>query len=145
MEIERLPSSEGLPLPGYESEGASGMDVRAAVRERLAIAPGEVKLVPTGLKVALPRGCELQVRPRSGLALKHGVTVLNTPGTVDSDYRGELGVILANFGGEAFIVERGMRIAQLVVQPVERAEIVEVKALPPTERGEGGFGSSGLK
>ena len=121
------------------------MDVRAAVREKLVIAPGEVKLVPTGLRVAVPRGYELQVRPRSGLALKHGVTVLNTPGTVDSDYRGELGVILANFGSDAFVVERGMRIAQLVVEPVERAEIVEVKVLPPTERGEGGFGSSGLK
>ena len=145
VEIERLPASEGLPLPGYESAGASGMDVRAAVPEKVALAPGEVKLIPTGLRIAVPRGYEVQVRPRSGLALKHGVTVLNAPGTVDSDYRGELGVILANFGGEAFAVERGMRVAQLVVQSVERAEVIEVEALPPTERGEGGFGSSGLK
>ncbi len=132
-------------MPGYESAGASGMDVRAAVGEKVSVAPGEVRLIPTGLGLAVPRGFEIQVRPRSGLALKHGVTVLNAPGTIDSDYRGELGVILANLGKEPFTVERGMRIAQLVVVPVERAEMVEVEALPPTERGEGGFGSSGLK
>lgn len=132
-------------MPGYESAGASGMDVRAAVGEKVSVAPGEVRLIPTGLRLAVPHGFEIQVRPRSGLALKHGVTVLNAPGTIDSDYRGELGVILANLGKKPFTVERGMRIAQLVVVPVERAEMVEVEALPPTERGEGGFGSSGLK
>ena len=121
------------------------MDVRAAVEERVTVGPGEVRLIPTGLKLAVPRGYEVQVRPRSGLALKHGVTVLNAPGTIDSDYRGEVGVILANLGKEPFTVERGMRIAQLVVAPVERAKIVEVEALPPTDRGEGGFGSSGLR
>ena len=121
------------------------MDVRAAVQKKVLVAPGEVKLIPTGFKLAIPRGFEVQVRPRSGLAIRHGVTVLNAPGTVDSDYRGEVCIILANFGKEPFTVERGMRIAQLVVQRVERAEITEVEELPPTERGEGGFGSSGLK
>ncbi len=143
--MERLPASEGLPLPGYESAGASGMDVRAAVEDSVALAPGEARLIPTGLKLAVPRGYEVQVRPRSGLAVKHGVTVLNAPGTVDSDYRGEVGIILVNLGRESFSVERGMRIAQLVVAPVERAEVVEAGTLPPTDRGEGGFGSSGVK
>jgi dUTP pyrophosphatase len=126
------------------SEGASGMDLRAAVDGQLVIQPGQVKLVPTGLHVAVPPGYEAQVRPRSGLALEHKVTVLNAPGTVDSDYRAEVGVILVNFGEEPFTIERGMRIAQMVICRAHRAELVEVDELEETERHLGGFGSTGL-
>jgi len=125
------------------SEAAAGMDVCAAVEEPLTLEPGDVKLVPTGLYVAVPEGYEIQVRPRSGLALKHGLTVVNAPGTIDADYRGEVGVIVGNVGREAFTITRGMRIAQLVVAPVERAEVRLVEELPESGRGEGGFGSSG--
>jgi dUTP pyrophosphatase len=141
--VTRLPHAEGLPLPAYATEGAAGMDLVAAVTAPLAIGPGERALVPTGLCIALPAGYELQVRPRSGLALKHGITLPNTPGTVDEDYRGELQVIVMNAGREPFTVERGMRIAQAVVAPVTRAGWREVESLPYTRRGEGGFGSTG--
>ena len=142
----RLARKEGcgdLPLPAYMSPGASGMDLCASVETQTTLARGKTMLVPTGLYLSIPHGYEAQVRPRSGLALKHGVTVLNTPGTIDSDYRGEVGIILANFGEKDFVIERGMRIAQLVIQRVESADFVEVEALSDTERGLDGFGSTG--
>ena len=143
--VTRLPHGEGLPLPAYATEGAAGMDLLAAVTAPLTIAPGGRVLVPTGLRIALPPGYEMQVRPRSGLALKHGITMPNTPGTVDEDYRGELQVIVMNAGTEPFTVERGMRIAQAVIAPVTRAAWVEADTLPETRRGEGGFGSTGTR
>jgi dUTP pyrophosphatase len=143
--VVRLPHAEGLPLPAYATPGAAGMDLLAAVTEPVVIPPGGRTLVPTGLRIALPHGYELQVRPRSGLALKHGITMPNTPGTVDEDYRGELQVIMMNAGTEPFTVERGMRIAQAVVAPVTRATWRETDALPDTTRGEGGFGSTGTR
>jgi len=139
--ITRLPRGEGLPLPSYASEGAAGLDVVAA--EDLTLAPGERHAVATGFAIAIPPGYEVQVRPRSGLALKHGITCLNTPGTIDSDYRGEVKVILANLGAEPFEVKRGERIAQLVPAPVLRAKFAEVEGLDETQRGAGGFGSTG--
>ena len=145
IQVARLPHAEGLPLPSYATEGAAGMDLLAAVTAPLTIPPGGRALVPTGLRIALPHGHELQVRPRSGLALKHGITVPNTPGTVDEDYRGELQVIVLNAGAEPFTVERGMRIAQAVVAPVTRASWREVDTLPDTSRGTGGFGSTGSR
>jgi dUTP pyrophosphatase len=141
--VERLPSAEGLPLPSYATEGAAGMDLLAAVTAPVTLRPGERALIPTGLRVALPAGHEWQIRPRSGLALKHGVTVANAPGTVDEDYRGEVGVILVNLGSEPFVIERGARIAQAVLAPVTRASLHEAASLPATRRGEGGFGSTG--
>ena len=141
--VRRKAGTEDLPLPRYMSEAAAGMDVCAAVEEPLTLEPGDVKLVPTGLYVAVPEGYEIQVRPRSGLALKHGLTVVNAPGTIDADYRGEVGVIAGNVGREALVITRGMRIAQLVVAAVERAEVRLVEELPGSGRGEGGFGSSG--
>jgi dUTP diphosphatase len=144
MKIRRLPSSEGLPLPAYQSAGAAGMDLHAAVGEDLVIEPGGIVLVPTGLAVAIPEGFEGQVRPRSGLAVKHGISLPNTPATIDSDYRGEIRVPMINLGREAFRVSRGMRIAQLVVAPVARVTWDEVADLPPTARAGGGFGHSGV-
>ena len=141
IQLIRLPHGEGLPLPAYTSSEAVGLDVRAA--EDLTLQPGERHAVATGFAIAIPHGYEVQVRPRSGLAIKHGITCLNTPGTIDSDYRGEVKVILANLGQEPFGVRRGERIAQLVPAPVLRADFVEVAALEETERGEGGFGSTG--
>ena len=143
--ILRLPHAEGLPLPAYETAGSAGMDLRAAIPEgeALTLAPGARTLVPTGLKIALPQGLEAQVRPRSGLALKHGVTCLNSPGTIDSDYRGEVGVILINHGQEPFVIRRGERIAQMVIARHERIYWVESDALDETARGAGGFGSTG--
>lgn len=145
LRIERLPHADGLPLPAYETSGSAGMDLRAALADDapLTLAPGARALVPTGLKIALEPGFEAQVRPRSGLALKHGITCLNSPGTIDSDYRGEVGVILANLGQEPFVVRRGERIAQMVVARHEQAALVEVGALDETARGAGGFGSTG--
>tara|TARA_R110002051_G_scaffold77044_4_gene140538 strand:+ start:105 stop:554 length:450 start_codon:yes stop_codon:yes gene_type:complete len=145
LRIERLPHAAGLPLPAYETTGSAGMDLRAAVADDqpLTLAPGGRALVPTGLRIALEAGYEAQVRPRSGLALKHGITCLNAPGTVDSDYRGEVGVILANMGTEAFVIRRGDRIAQMVVARHAQAALVEVGTLDETERGTGGFGSTG--
>jgi len=145
VEVKRREGCDDLPLPRYMSEGASGMDLVAAVEGEVTLAPGEVKLIPTGIHIAVPSGYEAQVRPRSGLALKHGVTVLNTPGTVDSDYRAEVGVVLANLGREAFVVRRGMRVAQMVIAPTCRAQLVEVEELSETERQLGGFGSTGLE
>ena len=139
--ITRLPHGEGLPLPSYASDGAAGLDLVAA--EDFRLAPGARHAVATGFAIAIPPGYEVQVRPRSGLALKHGITCLNTPGTIDCDYRGEVKVILANLGTEPFEVKRGERIAQLVPAPVLRAEFVEVENLDETSRGAGGFGSTG--
>jgi dUTP pyrophosphatase len=144
MSITRLPSSEGLPLPTYMTAGAAGMDLHAAVIDEIVIEPGGIVLVPTGFAIAIPDGFEAQVRPRSGLAVKHGISLPNTPATIDSDYRGEIRVPLINLGREAFRVTRGMRIAQLVVAPVVRVTWVERDALPSTGRGEGGFGHSGV-
>jgi len=141
--VVRLPDGEGLPLPAYMSGGAAGADVVAAVGEDLVLAPGERALVPTGFALEVPDGLEVQVRPRSGLAVKHGVTLLNSPGTIDSDYRGPVGVVLVNLGREPYTVRRGERIAQLVVAPVVRAAFREVEALGASARGEGGFGSTG--
>lgn len=145
IDVVRLPHADGLPLPSYATAGAAGMDLLAAVHAPLTIAPGDRVLVPTGLTIALPAGYELQVRPRSGLALKHGIVLPNSPGTVDEDYRGELQVIVMNAGTAPFTVERGMRIAQAVVAPVTRATWREVEALPETARGQGGFGSTGTR
>ncbi len=143
IEVRRLPHGEGLPLPSYATSGAAGMDLLAAVREPVKIPPGGRALIPTGLAVALPRGYELQVRPRSGLALRHGIVLPNSPGTIDEDYRGEVQVIVMNAGDELFAVERGMRIAQAVVAPVVQAAWREVVILDATARGERGFGSTG--
>ncbi|AMG73116.1 Deoxyuridine 5'-triphosphate nucleotidohydrolase [Sphingopyxis granuli] len=140
--IQRLPNGGGLPLPAYASAGAAGMDVVAA--ETLTLRPGTRHAVATGFAMAIPAGYEVQVRPRSGLALKHGITCLNTPGTIDSDYRGEVKVILANLSDEPFEVKRGDRIAQLVPAPVQRAAFAEVETLDETARGAGGFGSTGI-
>ncbi|HBK09208.1 MAG TPA: dUTP diphosphatase [Acetobacteraceae bacterium] len=141
--VRRLPHAEGLPLPSYATAGAAGMDLLAAIQAPVSIKPGERTLIPTGLTIALPPGYELQIRPRSGLALKHGITLPNTPGTIDEDYRGEIGVIVLNTGDETFVVERGTRIAQAVLAPVIRAEWREVDSLDVTERNAGGFGSTG--
>jgi dUTP pyrophosphatase len=141
--VVRLPDGEGLPLPAYMSSGAAGADVVAAVRTEVILAPGARALIPTGFAIEVPEGYEVQVRPRSGLALKFGVTVLNSPGTIDSDYRGPVGVILANFGTEAFCIRRGDRIAQMIVAPVVQAAFRETEALATSDRGSGGFGSTG--
>lgn len=143
VSILRLPHAADLPLPRYETAHAAGLDLMACVAADLMLAPGQRALIPTGFAIALPEGFEAQVRPRSGLALKHGVTVLNAPGTIDADYRGEIGVILINHGEAAFVISRGMRIAQLVVAPVVRATWRETAALAETGRGTGGFGSTG--
>jgi dUTP pyrophosphatase len=141
--VVRLPEGAGLPLPTYMTAGAAGADVVAAVAGDLVLAPGERALVPTGFSLEVPAGYEVQIRPRSGLALRHGVTLLNSPGTIDSDYRGPVGVILANLGSAPFVVRRGERIAQLVVAPVVHAAFREAEALAASARGEGGFGSTG--
>ncbi len=143
--IKRLPHGHGLPLPAYESAAAAGMDLRAALGEggTISLKPGHRALLPTGIAIALPAGFEAQVRPRSGLAARHGITCLNSPGTIDADYRGEIKVVLINHGTEAVSIAHGERIAQLVVAPVVRAEWREVESLDDTERGGGGFGSSG--
>ncbi|MBU6499633.1 MAG: dUTP diphosphatase [Rhodospirillales bacterium] len=143
VRVTRLPHGEGLPLPAYATAEAAGMDLLAATPGPLQIPPGGRALVPTGLAIALPPDHELQIRPRSGLALRHGITIPNTPGTIDADYRGEIQVILLNTGAEAFTVERGMRIAQAVLAPVLRAVWHEVTSLDDTARGSGGFGSTG--
>ena len=141
--VSRLPHNTDLPLPAYQTAQSAGMDLAAAIDSPVTLAPGGRALVPTGLAIALPAGYEAQVRPRSGLAAKNGVTVLNTPGTVDADYRGEVKVILINLGDDAFEIERGMRIAQMVIAPVTQASFSEVDTLPETARGTGGFGSTG--
>lgn len=143
VKLRRLPHGAGLDLPLYATNGAAGMDLLAAVESPVIIEPGQRKLIPTGFCIALPAGYELQIRPRSGLALKHGLTLPNTPGTIDEDYRGEIGIILMNLGHEAFEITRGMRIAQAVLAPVVRAAWLEVEDLDKTDRGAGGFGSTG--
>ncbi len=141
--LKRLPEGEGLPLPAYMTDHAAGADLFAAVREELTLLPGSRALVPTGFAIAVPPGYEAQVRPRSGLAIRSGVTCLNSPGTIDSDYRGQVQVVLANLGTEPIVIRRGDRIAQLVVAPVSQAAFETVAELPPTRRGAGGFGSTG--
>ncbi len=145
VQIMVLPHGEGLPLPAYQSERAAGLDLMAAVPEAapVSIAPGERAMIPTGIAIALPPGTEAQVRPRSGLAARHGIGVLNSPGTIDADYRGEIQVILINLGRESFEIQRGMRIAQMVIAPILRAQVSQVKNLDKTARGGGGFGSTG--
>ncbi len=145
VELQRLPHAEGLPLPAYQTAEAAGLDLMAAVPdgEPLTLAPGKYAMVPTGLAIALPPGHEAQVRPRSGLAAKHGVTVLNSPGTIDADYRGEIRVILINHGEAPFVIRRGERIAQMVIAPVVQAALVPAVTLSQTDRGGGGFGSTG--
>ena len=143
VHVVRLPHAEGLELPAYATDGAAGLDLVAAVTAPVVLLPGAWALIPTGLSIALPAGYEAQVRPRSGLALKHGVTVLNAPGTIDADYRGEVGVILINHGTEPFTVERGLRVAQIVLARYERIAWSLADRLPDTARGAGGFGSTG--
>lgn len=143
VRLRRLPHAADLPLPEPASSGSAGLDLRAAIEDELELAPGQRLQVPTGVSLELPSGWEGQVRPRSGLAARHGVTLLNTPGTIDSDYRGEVQVIVVNLGQEAFRLRRGDRIAQLVVAPVSRVVVEEVESLSDTQRGEGGFGSTG--
>lgn len=146
LKIVRLPHSEGLNLPSYETADAAGMDLRAAVagNEPVTLLPGARALIPTGLVMEIPSGFEGQIRPRSGLAFKNGITCLNTPGTIDADYRGEVMVLLVNLGNDNFVVERGMRIAQMVIAPVHQVKIVEASLANKTERGSGGFGSTGI-
>ena len=144
IRVTQDPGTEDLPLPAYETEHAAGMDLRAAVREPLTLLPGDRTLVPTGLHIAVPEGYEVQIRPRSGLAIKQGVTILNSPGTIDADYRGEIGVVVANLGKEPVTFVRGDRIAQMIVAPVSRAEWQPVDTLDDTERGDGGFGHTGV-
>lgn len=144
ISIVQLSHGEGLPLPSYATPQSAGMDLLAAVNKTIELAPGERTLVPTGLKIALPDGYEAQIRPKSGLALKHGITLVNTPGTIDADYRGEIGVIMINLGKETFAIERGIKIAQMVVAPCIQARWSTVDSLENTSRGEGGFGSTGV-
>lgn len=143
--VRRLPHGRDLALPAYATDGAAGLDVVAAVTDPVTLGPGQRGIIPTGIAIALPAGYEAQARPRSGLALKHGVTLVNSPGTIDEDYRGEIKMILINHGAEPFVVNRGDRIAQIVIAPVTRAALTEVDELPETARGAGGFGSTGVK
>ena len=145
VSITRLPHGKDLPLPAYATEQSAGMDLQAAIDAPITLAPGERKLIPTGLAIALPDGYEAQIRPRSGLALKHGIGLVNSPGTIDADYRGEIGIIMVNYGQESFVIERGMRIAQMVIAAYSRATFSEVIELPNSARGAGGFGSTGTK
>ena len=144
LEICRKAGSEDVPLPRYMSEHAAGMDVCAACEDDVTVAPGDLRLIPCGFTMAIPVGYEAQMRPRSGLAIRHGITLPNSPGTIDADYRGEVCVILGNVGREAFVVSRGMRIAQMVIAPVVRADVAEVAELPQTVRADGGFGHTGV-
>jgi dUTP pyrophosphatase len=141
--ITQEPHAADLPLPSYQTDGSAGVDLYAAVKEPITLQPGERALIPTGIRIALPPGYEAQVRPRSGLAIRHGISMVNAPGTIDSDYRGEVQVILINLGQEPFTIRRGERIAQMVIAPVMRVEWEVVEKLPPTARGDGGFGHTG--
>jgi dUTP pyrophosphatase len=143
--LTRLPLAKDLPVPSYESVLAAGMDIRAALDEPISLKPGERTLISTGLKIAVPEGYEAQIRPRSGLAIRNGITMLNSPGTIDADYRGEVKVIAINHGHETFTVNHGDRIAQMIIAPVVHVDIHEVEELPETSRGDGGFGSTGVK
>jgi dUTP pyrophosphatase len=146
VKVKPLAHHKGLPLPGYASEGASGMDIRACVEGPVTLQPGEIHLIPTGLAISIPPGYEAQIRPRSGLSLKHGIGMVNSPGTIDSDYRGEVSIILINWGKDPFVVRRGDRIAQMVISKVYKAHIVETSGdLDVTDRGAGGFGHSGIE
>jgi dUTP pyrophosphatase len=145
LQFKKLPHARDLPLPTYESKFAAGLDLRAALKNPVHLKPGKRALIPTGLKIALPEGYEAQVRPRSGLAWRSGITMLNTPGTIDADYRGEIKVLAVNLGEAPFTINHGDRIAQMVIAPVQQCRITEVKQLPKTLRGEGGFGSTGLE
>lgn len=144
LKFQRLSSNRDLPLPSYQTSESSGLDLRAAIEKEIILNPGDIKLIPTGLCVSIPKGYELQIRPRSGLALKHGLGIVNSPGTIDSDYRGEINIIAINFGKEPFVVKRGDRIAQIVVNKISYGIVQEVDSLDSTERGEGGFGHSGV-
>ncbi|MBW2095583.1 MAG: dUTP diphosphatase [Deltaproteobacteria bacterium] len=143
IKVKRLDGQNRLPLPAYVSEGASGLDIRAAVKEPVELKPGDIRLIPTGLAVSIPPGFEAQIRPRSGLALRHGIGMVNAPGTIDSDYRGEIGIVLINWGKAPFVVRNGDRIAQMVISRTYRAKIVVADELDNTERGTGGFGHTG--
>jgi len=143
--VHCLPHSHDIPLPSYSTSGSAGLDLLAAIEGEKAIGPGERSLVPCGICLALPEGFEAQIRPRSGLALKHGITIINSPGTIDADYRGEIGVLLINYGHSSFVVRRGMRIAQMVIAPVVFANLEKVETLPDTSRGTKGFGSTGFE
>jgi dUTP pyrophosphatase len=146
VKIKRVrEDNKGLPLPTYKSEGSSGMDITAYVKQPVLLKPGDIRLIPTGLAVSVPPGYEAQVRPRSGLALHYGIGMVNSPGTIDSDYRGEIGIILINWGTEPFTIRKGDRIAQMIISKVYRADFVEVGGLDATSRGEGGFGHTGIK
>lgn len=145
VRVVQLPHAKDLPLPSYETEHAAGMDVRAALEERITIWPGGRALVPTGLKIELPVGYEAQIRPRSGLAIRNGITLLNSPGTIDADYRGEVKVIMINHGDEEFHINHGDRIAQMIIAPVTQVRMQQTEELNDSERGEGGFGSTGVK
>ena len=145
VDVQVLPEAEGLDLPDYASPGSAGMDLRAAIDGQITLNPGEIRLVTTGLRIAVPQGYEAQIRPRSGLALDHGITIPNAPGTIDADYRGVVQVILANMGHEPFAIHRGDRIAQMVIAPVTRAEVHRIDELDETGRNDGGFGSSGTR
>ena len=144
VSIMQEPADRDLPLPAYETDQAAGMDLRAAVREKLTVAPGDRCMVPTGIRIALPPGTEAQIRPRSGLAIRHGISMVNSPGTIDADYRGEINVLLINHGQEAFTIDRGDRIAQMVIAPVFQADWAIAESLEDTERGDGGFGHTGV-
>ena len=143
LKVKRLDNNPDLPLPSYQSGGSSGLDLRAAVVKEVTLRPGEIMLIPTGLSISLPKGYEAQIRPRSGLALRYGLGFVNSPGTIDADYRGEVGVIAINWGKKPLTIRRGERIAQVVISKVSRARVEEVDELDPTKRGKGGFGHSG--
>lgn len=145
IQFKKLAHAQDLPLPSYESAFAAGMDIRAALEKPITLQPGERQLIPSGLKMAMQQGYEAQMRPRSGLAYRHGITMLNTPGTIDADYRGELKMLAVNLGEEEFTINHGDRIAQMVIAPVIQAEVNEVETLSETDRGDGGFGSTGVK
>ena len=143
VKVKRLENNTDLPLPSYQSDGSSGLDLHAAVNNDLTLEPGDIKLIPTGLSISLPDGYEAQIRPRSGLALQYGLGIVNAPGTIDADYRGEIGIIAINWGKKPLTIKRGERIAQMVIHSVSRAIVKEVSELDTTQRGEGGFGHSG--
>ena len=144
VKVTRLEDNRDLPLPCYESEGSSGMDIRALVDDPVQLKPGEIRFVRTGLALSIPLGYEAQIRPRSGLALRHGIGMVNSPGTIDSDYRGEIGIILINWGSEPYTIQRGDRIAQMIIAKVYRGDLMEVAELDKTSRGKGGFGHTGI-
>jgi len=145
VKVKPLEHHNGLPLPAYASEGASGMDIRACVKAPVTLNPGDIHMIPTGLALSIPPGYEAQIRPRSGLSLNHGIGMVNSPGTIDSDYRGEVGIILINWGRDPFVIRRGDRIAQMVISKIYQADILETTDLDRTPRGEGGFGHSGTR